>query len=203
MPPVAPARRIGWKRALVLLLALAAVAAYVSACVLVAAERGREELRPVDAIVVFGAAEYAGRPSPIFKARLDHAFDLYQRRLAPLIIVTGGAGDDPYFSEGGVGRDYLIHRGVPEVSVIAETQSANTGREAERVATIMRVNGMRTCLAVSDWYHMYRSKAALRHYGVAAYSAPRPETHPESRQQRLLTIMREALSTCGWWLHLT
>jgi uncharacterized SAM-binding protein YcdF (DUF218 family) len=208
MAPAPPAARsgakhFGWKWKLALLITLAALTAYVTACVLVARERGRDELRPADAIVVFGAAEYAGRPSPIFKARLDHAFDLYQRGLAPVIIVTGGAGDDPQFSEGGVGRDYLIRRGVPEISVIAETQSENTGREAERVATIMRVNGMRTCLAVSDWYHMYRSQAALRRYGVTPYSAPRPETRPETRQQRLLTIMREALSTCGWWLRLT
>jgi len=203
MPQATGARRFRWKRMLALLLALAALAAYVAACVLVANERGRDELRTADAIVVFGAAEYAGRPSPIFKARLDHAFDLYQRQLAPLIIVTGGAGDDPQFTEGGVGRDYLIRRGLPEISVIAETQSPNTGREAERVATIMHVNGMRTCLAVSDWYHMYRSKAALRHYGIAAYSAPRPETRPETRQQRVLTIMREGLSTLGWWLRLT
>ncbi len=197
------AGRPHWGRRVALLVALAAAAYYATACFQVAREHGGDEVRPADAIVVFGAAEYVGRPSPIFRARLDYAFELYQRGLAPFIIVTGGSGEDPKFSEGGVGRDYLIRRGAPETRVIAETQSSNTGQEAERVATIMRVNGMHTCLAVSDWYHMFRTKAALRHEGVTAYSAPRPETRPETREQRLLTVLREALSYCLWRLHLT
>src|SRR5262249_18623852 len=64
--------------------------------------------RPADALVVFGAAQYAGRPSPVYRARLDHAFDLFRLGVAPVIITTGGAGGDPSFSEGGVGRDYLM-----------------------------------------------------------------------------------------------
>src|SRR5207248_9784986 len=129
-----------------------------------------------DAIVVFGAAEYAGRPSPVLRARLDHALLLYGRGLAPYIIVTGGAGEDPQFSEGGVGRDYLVRRGAPEDRVIAETQSRNTREQAERVATIMRANRMASCIAVSDAYHIFRAKAALERLGMIAYGAPRPET---------------------------
>src|SRR5512142_2793558 len=82
-----------------------------------------DESRRADAIVVFGAAEYAGRPSPVLRARLDHAFDLFQRGVAPLVITTGGEGGDPTYTEGGVGRDYLIRRGIPDSSLIAETQS--------------------------------------------------------------------------------
>src|SRR5215813_892077 len=74
----------------------------------------RDEVRPADAIVVFGAAEYSGHPSPIFRARLDHAAALFKLGIAPVVITTGGAGDDPQFSEGGVGRSYLQSRGVPE-----------------------------------------------------------------------------------------
>ena len=77
-------------------------------------QAGRDEAQPADAIVVFGAAEYAGRPSPVYRARLDHAYTLFQRGLAPLIITTGGHGGDPHFSEGGVGHDYLRSRGIPE-----------------------------------------------------------------------------------------
>ena len=87
-------------------------------------ESGLQEVHPSDAIVVFGAAQYAGRPSPVFRARLDHAYDLFQRGIAPVVITTGGSGDDPTFSEGGVGHDYLMHRGIPEPRLIAETQGS-------------------------------------------------------------------------------
>src|SRR5271155_437737 len=79
-----------------------------------------EEARPADVIVVLGAAEYRGRPSPVLKARLDHALDLYRRHLAPYIMTTGGAGGDPVFTEGDVGRDYLTSQGVPPVEIIVE-----------------------------------------------------------------------------------
>ena len=80
-------------------------------------EGGVDEARPADAIVVFGAAEYVGHPSPVYRARLDHAYDLFQRGLAPVVITTGGAGKDPHFSEGQVGRDYLEARGIPDVNL--------------------------------------------------------------------------------------
>ena len=200
----AAARRFGARRAgclLVVLLALAALTAYVVTGVRIARQQWRDEARPADVIVVFGAAEYVGRPSPIFRARLDQAFLLFQRGLAPYIIVTGGQGDDPHFSEGAVGREYLVRRGVPEGRVIAETQSSNTSQEAERVATIMRANGMRTCLAVSDAYHNFRIKAALDHYQITAYGSPHPELRPLG--QRLGSVLREALSYGLWRLHLT
>ena len=96
-----------------------------------------QEIHPADAIVVFGAAEYAGRPSPVLRARLDHALELFARGVAPVIITTGGAAADPSFSEGGVGRDYLVRHGVPDRSVIAETQGRDTSESAVRVAVIM------------------------------------------------------------------
>src|SRR5438105_11925800 len=80
-----------------------------------------DETRPADAIVVFGAAEYSGKPSPVLRARLDQALALYNSGLAPFIITTGGNGEDPTYSEGGVGRSYLIANGVPERKIIAET----------------------------------------------------------------------------------
>ena len=129
-------------------------------------EAGLQEVHPADAIVVFGAAEYAGRPSPVFRARLDHAYDLFQRGVAPVVITTGGSGDDPTFSEGGVGHDYLMHRGIPEPKLIAETQGSDTASSAERVAVIMRTNRMRSCVAVSDAYHVFRIRKLLEHEGV-------------------------------------
>src|SRR5215467_3466510 len=115
-------------------------------------QSGKDEARAAAAIVVFGAAEYDGRPSPVYKARLDHAAELYSRGLAPIVITTGGSGADPKFSEGEVGRDYLKTLGIPDAHLIAETQSDDTAESARRVATIMRANQMTSCLAVSDGY---------------------------------------------------
>ena len=156
-----------------------------------------------DAIVVFGAAEYAGRPSPVYRARLDHGFDLFRKGLAPVVITTGGAAQDPDFSEGGVGRDYLSRRGIPEESLIAETQSSDTAQSAERVANIMRKNGMRTCIAVSDAYHVFRIRALLEHEGIKAEVAPRPESRPRSLWQRFTAVMREAMSYLLWEVGMT
>src|SRR6266498_2109274 len=110
-----------WLR--LLILAVAAVGALLLITALrVARGASQQELHHADAIVVFGAAEYSGRPSPVLKARLDHALDLFHRGVAPIVITTGGAAGDPVYSEGGVGVDYLMHHGIPERSLIAETQ---------------------------------------------------------------------------------
>jgi len=161
-----------------------------------------EELHPADAIVVFGAAEYVGHPSPVYRARLDHAYELFERGLAPVVITTGGSGADPSFSEGGVGHDYLMHRGIPEASLIAETQGADTAQSAERVGVIMRTNHMRSCLAVSDAYHVFRIRKLLEHQGVTVYIAPRPDSRPHALHQRLDAVLREAFSYMLWRLRL-
>jgi uncharacterized SAM-binding protein YcdF (DUF218 family) len=151
-----------------------------------------------DVIAIFGAAEYAGHPSPVYRARLDHGYELFQKGMAPVVITTGGAGLDPDFSEGGVGRDYLLRRGVPEEALIAETQGSDTARSAARVANIMRANGMRTCIAVSDAYHVFRIRALLEHEGVQVELAPRPESRPRSLWERFEAVMREAASYLAW-----
>src|SRR6266481_3610150 len=149
---------------------LAAVLIYIGVNYFrIARQATLDETRPADVIIVFGAAEYSGKPSPIYRARLDHGLELYKQGLAPFIITTGGNGDDPTFSEGGVGREYLISAGVPESKIIAETQGEDTNESAQRVAAITRANKMTTCLAVSDGYHIYRIKRMLADDGVTAY----------------------------------
>jgi len=165
-------------------------------------QAGLQEIHPSDAIVVFGAAQYAGHPSPVFRARLDHAYDLFQRGVAAVVITTGGSGSDPTFSEGGVGHDYLMHRGIPEPRLIAETQGSDTASSAERVAVIMRTNRMRSCVAVSDAYHVFRIRKLLEHEGVRVYVAPRPDSRPRSVWQRALAVLREAASYTAWRLHI-
>lgn len=169
---------------------------------LVSRQVNRDETRPADVIIVFGAAEYSGHPSPIYKARLDHAYTLFREGLAPLIITTGGAAEDPTFSEGGVGRDYLISRGVPDNSIIAETQSSDTSESATRIANILRENHLRTCLAVSDGYHLFRVKQMLEKEGVIVYASPRPDARSASRWQSIRVKLHEAFSYTAWKLGL-
>src|SRR6202050_4511147 len=101
---------------------------------------GLDQAAPAGAIGVLGAAEYDGRPSPVYRARLDHALELYHRGIAPLIITLGGPGGDQY-TEGSVGREYLMSKGVPESAIIAETESRNTEESARRMVVIARANG--------------------------------------------------------------
>jgi uncharacterized SAM-binding protein YcdF (DUF218 family) len=195
--------RRSWKRRLLLLLLLV-VAGYVAAIYRsIVHQSSQDESRPADAIVVFGAAEYVGRPSPVYKARLDHAADLYRKGLAPIVITTGGAGADPHFTEGGVGREYLKSQGVPDDHLIAETQSPDTAESARRVSTIMRTNHMNTCLAVSDAYHIFRIKQMLAREGVTVYGAPRPNSKPAAFAKRNEAVFHEIASYTLWVLHLS
>jgi uncharacterized SAM-binding protein YcdF (DUF218 family) len=187
-----------WISLLALLVTLLALCLSITA-VQVVRTASLEEIRPADAIVVFGAAEYSGHPSPVLRARLDHAFDLYQHHVASVVITTGGAAADPKFSEGGVGKEYLLKRGVPENALIAETQSSDTAESAERVAVIMRTNGLRSCVAVSDAYHVFRIRKLLEHQGVGpVYVAPRADSRPHGLVQRAVSILREATSYLLW-----
>jgi uncharacterized SAM-binding protein YcdF (DUF218 family) len=136
------------------------------------------------------------------RARLDHAYDLFTHGLAPVIIATGGSGADPSFSEGGVGVDYLMRRGISERDLIAETMGSDTAQSAERVAVIMRANGIHTCLAVSDEYHVFRIKELLEHEGIQVYVAPRAGSRPHGHWQRMIAVLREAMSYLVWKLNI-
>jgi uncharacterized SAM-binding protein YcdF (DUF218 family) len=162
-----------------------------------------DEARPAAAIVVFGAAQYSGKPSPVFRARLDHGYDLFQRGLAPVIITTGGQGGDPKYTEGGVGHDYLLARGVPDHSLIAETQSDDTSESVGRVAAILKRNGMKDCVAVSDPYHLFRIRQMLEREGVTVYPSPRPQAKPLGFWARNAAVLREVVSYSAWKLGLT
>lgn len=161
----------------------------------------RDESRPADAIVVFGAAQYVGRPSPVFKARLDHATALEDRNFAPLIITTGASGGDPDYTEAGVGRDYLIQRGVAEVKIIAETGSETTYQSVQAVTRILRERGARSCIVVSDGFHLYRIKLMFAGTGINVYGSPVPASPIEADSiQRRLHSLREASIAMLWFL---
>jgi uncharacterized SAM-binding protein YcdF (DUF218 family) len=159
-----------------------------------------DEARPADAIVVFGAAEYDGRPSPVLRARLEHALALYRERLAPLVITLGGGGGGPRDSEGGVGHDYLLAHEVPENQIIAETHSTNTEESAARLAAIARENHLNRILAVSDGTHLFRIRALCTSMGLNVFTSPRAETRPLGFWDAAMRLMHEMFSYTLWRL---
>jgi uncharacterized SAM-binding protein YcdF (DUF218 family) len=162
----------------------------------------KDEARPADAIAVFGAAEYDGRPSPVLRARLDHALDLYQRGIAPLVITLGGGYEaDEQHSEGGVGENYLLAHGVPEAAIIAETESNDTEQSAERLAVIARANNLRSIVVVSDGTHLFRIHAICEHDGLQVFTSPRP-ARPIPRSAQVKRLAHEIVSYTAWKLKL-
>ncbi|GGH12782.1 YdcF family protein [Silvibacterium dinghuense] len=160
----------------------------------------RDEARPADAIAVFGAAEYDGRPSPVLKARLDHALALYQEKLAPIIVTLGGGDPADLHSEGGVGHDYLLGHGVPERAIIAETESRNTEQSTRRLAVIARANQLHTIVVVSDGTHLFRTHALCESLGLTVFTSPRSMGKGLSRQEEAERIGHEVLSYTAWRL---
>jgi uncharacterized SAM-binding protein YcdF (DUF218 family) len=154
-----------------------------------------------DAIGVFGAAEYDGKPSPVYRARLDHALELYHRGIAPLIVTLGGNGGDQY-SEGAVGQEYLEGMGVPENAIIAETESRNTEDSARRIAVIARANSLRRLVIVSDGTHLFRIHEICAADGLDVLTSPRPRVAVEGGSQESERIAHEMLSYTLWRMHL-
>lgn len=164
---------------------------------------GQDQAVVSDAIAVFGAAEYAGRPSPVFHARLDHAADLYQRGIAPLVITLGGGGDkDSGKSEGGVGRDYLLARGVPLEDIIAETTSVDTEQQVHRLAAIARDHNLRHIVVVSDGTHLFRIRAICDRAGLDVSTSPRSALGHIGRYDLALRYLHEILSYTAFRLDL-
>ena len=166
---------------------------------------GRDQTAKADAIGVFGAAEYDGKPSPVYRARLDHALELYHRGIAPLIITLGGNGGDQY-NEGAVGREYLEGMGVPESAIIAETESRNTEESARRIAVIARANGLRRLVIVSDGTHLFRIHEICAADGLDVLTSPRPHLTVEGGTNEGVgeteRIAHEILSYTAWRMHL-
>ncbi|MBI4891707.1 MAG: YdcF family protein [Acidobacteria bacterium] len=155
-----------------------------------------DEARQADIIVVLGAAEYNGRPSPVLRARLDHALELYRRGLAKMILTSGGAGGDPQYTEGEVGRDYLVKRGVPAEAIVLESDADSTVATVLSVAEIMRRMDLHSAILVSDGYHIFRAKRILQNEGMTVYGAPRPTVVKHNVRERWM-YFRQA---CGYLL---
>jgi uncharacterized SAM-binding protein YcdF (DUF218 family) len=159
-----------------------------------------EEARQADVIIVLGAAEYNGRPSPVLKLRLDHALMLYNMGLAPAILTTGGAGGDPVHTEGEVGRAYLSRHGVPSEAILVEPEGSTTVQSLNAAGEIMRNKNMHSCVVVSDGYHIYRVKRLLQAQGFRVYGSPRPSSGTLPPAQRRWVYLRQAVGFMLWQL---
>jgi uncharacterized SAM-binding protein YcdF (DUF218 family) len=188
------------RRALFLVLVLAGMA-YTVALGMVLVTSQVDQRRPVDAIVVLGAAQYNGRPSPVLKARLDHARVLYRERTAPLVIVTGGVGRGDTISEAEVGRRYLVARGVPADSVVAQREGRTTMASMSAVAGWLRPRGLRRVVLVSDPFHMFRLRLEAHRTDLEAYTSP-TESSPISDNPvlELRYLLAEGLKVPVAWV---
>ena len=162
-------RRLGRAFGLIL---LAAVCVYTVALVTVLVVSQQDQRRAVDAIVVLGAAQYNGRPSPVLRARLDHALRLYNEGYAPRIVVTGGVGRGDTTSEAIVGRHYLLARDVVPGDVVVQAQGRSTQASMTAVADWLEAEGLHSVLLVSDPFHMYRLRLEARRTNLEAYTSP-------------------------------
>jgi uncharacterized SAM-binding protein YcdF (DUF218 family) len=159
------------RRALTLVV-LAGAIVYTVSLVMVLVASQQDQRQPVDAIVVLGAAQYNGRPSPVLRARLDHALELYGEGLGPLLIVTGGVGRGDTTSEAAVGRRYLVAHGVPDSVIVAQDEGRTTRASMNAVRSWLRGRRLRRVLLVSDPFHMFRLRLEARRTALVAYTSP-------------------------------
>jgi uncharacterized SAM-binding protein YcdF (DUF218 family) len=191
-------RSLIWIAACLLILALAAsFAGVVSVARDIRRQSMVDEVHPADVIMVLGAAEYRGRPSPVLEARLNHALFLYRQQWAPRILTTGGAGGDPTFTEGEVGRAYLSSHGIPSEAILTETQGSSTVESTVAAAEIMRRLDLKSCIVVSDGYHIYRVKKMLESQGMDVFGSPRPSEPRDTWRERWL-YFRQAIAYGLW-----
>jgi uncharacterized SAM-binding protein YcdF (DUF218 family) len=161
-----------------------------------------DEARTADVILVLGAAEYRGRPSPVLRARLDHALALWEQKFAPRILTTGGAGGDPQFTEGEVSRNYLVKNGVPSEAIMLEAEGESTVHSTAAAAEIMRQMNWKSCIVVSDAYHIFRVKKMLEFRGLDVYGSPRPSEPKGSLREKWLFV-RQAIGYMLWRVGIT
>jgi uncharacterized SAM-binding protein YcdF (DUF218 family) len=167
-------RGVHWMRWLVVVLLLLTVGWFAWVYRQIVTTANIDNAQPADAIAVFGAAEYAGRPSPVLHARLDKAVSLYDEEMAPVVVTLGGGSDkDSGKTEAGVGRDYLLANGVPYDKIIAETKSFDTEQQVNSLASIAKRENFRHIIVVSDGTHLFRIALLCKRAGLNVYTSPR------------------------------
>ena len=166
-------------------------------------QAGRDQSRPVDAIVVLGAAQYDGRPSPVLAARLEAALGAWNEGLSDVIIVTGGNQPGDRYTEAESSYMWLVDRGVPSDAIRLENVSSSTEENFAGVAEIMQAEGLKSALIVSDGFHLFRAKYIADWYGIDGYGLPAgnsPIGHWSVNE--FFYVLREAAGVVDfWWNH--
>ena len=160
----------------------------------------QDQRHPADAIVVLGAAQYNGHPSPVLRARLEHAMELFQARLAPRVVVTGGIGLGDAVSEASVGHRYLVAHGVPDSTVVERPEGHDTEASMIAVSDWARSKSLESVLLVSDPFHMARLKLEASSHHLVPYTSPTPSSpivRGSAREWKLLAL--EALKIPVVW----
>ena len=153
-----------------------------------------DQAQPAGSIVVLGAAQYDGKPSPVLRARLDHAIDLWNRRLGKVIVFTGGQAYGDTTSEAEVGRSYARKHGVPDSAILLETKGRTTRESMLAVADTLGTRGITSAILVSDPFHMLRLSITGRRFGLTTYTSP-TRTSPISpnREKRWRYMLGESI----------
>jgi len=175
-------------------IAILCVAVWVSFVMAIVEAGRRDQAGPADAIIVLGAAQYEGRPSPVLTARLDHAASLWNRGLAPRMIVTGGRGVGDTTSEAAVGRRYLVQRGIPAGSIWMDTEGLTTSQSMVAVRRLLGTKASPSVLIVSDPFHMLRLAILTRRLHMIPLLSP-TRTSPISTRpvQQFKYVMAESI----------
>jgi len=161
-----------------------------------------DDAQQSDIIIVFGAAQYNGRPSPVFRARLDHTASLFKNSYAKKIMTTGGHGPDARFTEADVGRDYLVKQNIPPECILTEPNASTTLGTINRVMEFLRLEHFNRVIAVSDGFHLFRIKQIFRDNQIVAYGSPAKHSPIESRlKSRTWASLREVLVYTAYLAH--
>lgn len=182
-----------WERVLLGLM-LTGVGLWVATVLLIVWWGKRDQARPAAAIVVLGAAQYVGHPSPVLRSRLDHAIALWRRGMAPVIVFTGGRGNGDTTSEAEVSRRYALKHGVPDSAILLENRGRTTSQSMEAVASIMDSRPSRRVILVSDPFHMLRLAILARQLGLRPYTSPtRTSPISSSRSESWKYVLSESV----------
>lgn len=168
---LAPPPRSRVRRVILVSLAVLAVC-WMASAGLVLWFASRDRAVPTDAIVVLGAAQYRGRPSPVLRARLDHAVGLFARGIAPRLVLTGGIAEGDTASEAAVSRTYVMRQGVPDSAILLENEGRTTHQSMRAVALLLQSREMDRAVVVSDGFHLFRAWTSARHHGLSVLTSP-------------------------------
>ncbi|MEB8326458.1 YdcF family protein [Dietzia kunjamensis] len=192
-------RAVGWLLAIALLLCLV-IPGFISFRVWSVARV--DDRSPADAIVVLGAAQYNGIPTPVFQARLEHAALLFEEGVAPQVITVGGSQPGDLYTEAGSGRAYLTRLGVPPEVILAVETGTNTEGSLDAVAQTLRDQGGQSVVLVSDPTHSYRSRMMARDAGLDAWTSPtRHGPAVWTRENQIMGIIRETGAVLWYQYH--